>query len=874
MTAIVPGTGDQPQDSLPIDARAAEPVDGSPGGAASGTAPAPEGLTSLPSDLPATPSTGLSDAEAEARRARGLGNDTRIRTGRSYGEILRQNVFTVVNVLLMLIALVLVALGLFGDAAVTGVLVVVNIVVGLVQEIRAKRLLDRLSVLTRPTATVVRDGTERTIDPTLAVLGDLMIVRRGDQLLLDGEMREGSFQADESLLTGEADRIKKNPGDPVLSGSFCVDGEGRYIATKVGASSFANQLTAGARAFRDDKTPLQQSVARVLRAMSVLVALAAIPVVIGIYQQYHTLPPVETARAAAVLIALIPQGLVVMVTVTYALAITRLAGHNALIQRSNAVESMSRVSVLCLDKTGTLTTPNIEVGEVRALVDEAEVAVYLGAFVRSTTLQNRTSDAIRAAYPDGVKQPVVDEVPFSSELRWSAVAIRGGQLEGVLVLGAPEVLRPRLSGAGDGTLDAFVSLRAGEGRRVVVFARRRGDPVPLRGADETPTLPPDLEPMAVLVLREQIRPDARATLGRFAEAGVHLKLISGDNPETVAALSREVGLALGDRAVSGLDLESLDDSGLAAAVASASVFGRVPPSLKARLVLAIRSNGDWVAMVGDGVNDVLSLKQAHLGIAMQSGSQATRAVADIVLLGDSFAALPEAVLEGQRIIAGMHDSLHLFLTRAMYMALTIFGAALIGLEMPASPKHNTVLALLTVGIPALFLAFWAHPARPGTEALRRIMRLVMPPAVILTALGLPLYWLASRDGDVEAARTAFTTFAVFCGLGLLVLLDPPIGDSLSGADHDGPDWRPTVLAIGLLAVYALFFVVPAARDFFELAPLGWLEVVLIGLLAVAWAVLVMGAWRGRVYDRVEVTWRELRREVRTHRKRAEARPEP
>jgi cation-transporting ATPase E len=827
--------------------------------AADGQPIAPE----LPGNLPPTPASGLTDLEADARRARGLGNDARIGTGRSYGDILRENVFTVVNVLLILIALVLLVLGLFGDAAVTGVLVLVNIVVGLVQEVRAKQSLDRLSVLTRPTATIVRDGVERTVDPILAVLGDLMVIRRGDQLLLDGRVTEGSFEADESLLTGESDRIPKNVGDSVLSGSFCVDGEARYVATRVGAQSFANQLTAGARAFREDKTPLQRDVARVLRSMSLLVALAAIPVAFVLTRANGgVLPVVEGARAAAVLVALIPQGLVVMVTVTYALAIVRLAGNKALIQRSNAVESMSRVSVLCLDKTGTLTTPYIEVAEVRVLGEESELAEWLGAFVASTSLQNRTSEAIRVAYPNGRVCVVAEEVPFSSELRWSGIGIEDGNLSGLLVLGAPEVLRPHLVGAGKSDLDAFVSERASQGLRVVVFARRRGSGQDLTGADGKPALPPDLEPMAVLVLREQIRPDARATLARFNDAGVNLKLISGDNPETVAAIAGQVGLSLEGRAVSGLDLEDLDDAGLAAAVAAGSVFGRVPPSLKARLVLAIRSNGDWVAMVGDGVNDVLSLKQAHLGISMQSGSQATRAVADIVLLDDSFSALPEAVIEGQRIIAGMHDSLHLFLTRAMYMALVILGAALLGLAIPVTPKHNTVLALLTVGVPALFLALWAHPARPGTDSLRRILRLVVPAAAALTALGLPLYWWAAHDGDIAAARTAFTTLATFCGLGLLILLDPPVGDSLSGADHDGPDWRPTILAVALVAVYAVFFVVPWTRDFFELTPLPLGEFGAIAVLAFVWAVAVMLAWQGRVYDRVGVAWREVRHELK------------
>jgi cation-transporting ATPase E len=302
--------------------------------------------------------------------------------------------------------------------------------------------------------------------------------------------------------------------------------------------------------------------------------------------------------------------------------------------------------------------------------------------------------------------------------------------------------------------------------------------------------------------------------------------------------------------VSGIDLADLDDAALAEAVGAAQVFGRVPPSLKARLVSALRARGHWVAMVGDGVNDVLSLKQAHLGVSMQSGSQATRAVADIVLLDDSFAALPEAVIEGQRIISGMQDSLHLFLARAMYMSLVIFGAALLGLVLPVSPRHNTVLALITVGIPALFLAVWARPARPGLDSLRRILRLVIPPAGACAAIGLPVYAWFSRSGDVELARTAFTTFAVMCGLGLLPLLEPPIGESMSGADADGADPRPTILAIALLALYGLFFIVEPAREFFELAPLSLADVALIATLAAAWGLATMIAWHSRVVDRV------------------------
>ncbi len=794
--------------------------------------------------LPPTPPTGLTEEEAGRRSATGLGNDAVIRTGRTYFEIARENALVPVNVLLTAIAGVLLLLGLWGDAAVTIVLVLVNVVVGVYQEARAKQTLDRLSVLTRPTATVVRQGKERVVDQHEVVLGDALVVKLGDQLMLDGRVIAGAAEVDESLLTGESDRIPKGPGDEVLSGSICVSGEATYVATRVGGASFANQLTSQARAYREDQTPIQKDVARVMRAMSLLVALTAIPVAIAIYLR-SGVDVVEAARSAAVLVALVPQGLIVMVTVTYALAIIRLAGGKALIQHSNAVESMSRVDVLCLDKTGTLTTPLIELVKTNPFTTEDEVGTAMGEFLASATLATRSADALRGVYK-GEQRPIEEEVLFSSELRWSGVRFNDDR---GFVLGAPEVVGPHVEGTAQDDIKRLTDEWAADGLRVRAFAA-----LPpfskLHGDDDKPRIPDGVRAIGLFALREQLRPDARETLDRLAAAGVRLKLISGDNPQTVAALTRQIGLVIEGPPVSGLDLVDLDDAGLAEAVGKATIFGRVPPSLKARLVLALRSRGYWVAMVGDGVNDVLSLKQAHLGISMQSGSQATRAVADMVLLEDSFSALPKAVVEGQRIISGMQDSLHLFLARAMYMSLVILGAALLGLAMPVSPRHNTVLALVTVGIPALFLAFWARPARPGLDSLRRILRLIIPPAVLCAAIGIPLYWFFSQSGDLGLARTAFTTFAVFCGLGMLPLLEPPIGESLSGADADGADIRPSILAVALLALYAGFFVVTPVREFFELTLLPLSDVAVIAVLALIWGLLVMLFWWLRLVDRI------------------------
>ena len=795
-------------------------------------------------ELGETTESGLTDAEAARRRGLGMGNDAAIKTGRTYFEIFRDTALSPVNVILAAIALILALLGLYGDAAVTVVLVLLNVVVAVFQEGRAKRTLDRLSVLTRPTTTIVRDGQKRVVDQREAVLGDALIVGLGDQLTLDGRVIQGAMEVDESLLTGESDRIPKKQGDEVLSGSVCVSGTATYVATRVGADSFANKLTSAARAYREDLTPIQKDVARVLRAMSLLVLIAAIPVAISIYFR-QGLDVIEAARAAAVLVALIPQGLIVMVTVTYALAIVRLAGGKALIQRSNAVESMSRVDVLCLDKTGTLTTPLIELVRRNMFASDEEVQRALGDFLASATLATRSADALRVEFKGSPRQ-IADEVAFSSELRWSGLRFDDGT---GYVLGAPEVVGPKAGGEAGAEIKRLNSEWADEGLRVICFAALPANAT-LRGEAGAPMLPDGLRALSLFALREQIRPDARETLERLTAAGVRLKLISGDNPQTVAALTRQIGLVIEGPPVSGLDLVDLDDAGLSEAMGKATIFGRVPPSLKARLVQALRESGYWVAMVGDGVNDVLSLKQAHLGISMQSGSQATRAVADMVLLDDSFSALPVAVVEGQRIISGMQDSMHLFLARAMYMSLAIFGVALLGLAIPVSPRHNTVLALLTVGIPVLFLAVWARPARPGLDSLSRIVRLITPPAVVLALIGIPLYWFYSQGGDVAFARTAFTTFAVFCGLGLLPLLEPPIGESISGGDADGADIKPTLLAIALLGVYGLFFVIPPVRDFFELVPLPWPDVAFIAVLALIWAGLVMIFWWLRIVDRL------------------------
>jgi cation-transporting ATPase E len=394
-------------------------------------------------------------------------------------------------------------------------------------------------------------------------------------------------------------------------------------------------------------------------------------------------------------------------------------------------------------------------------------------------------------------------------------------------------------------MDAALEGWTSQGLRVLLFAFRP-EALPLTGAAGDPVLPADLVPAGLVALSDELRPEARETLARFAEAGIQLKIISGDNPETVGALARQAGME-DVREASGLELAQMDEAAFEQTAREANVFGRITPQQKERLVRTLRSGGTYVAMIGDGVNDVLALKQANLGIAMQSGSQATRGVADMVLLQDSFGALPAAFREGQRIFRGMRDILCLFLVRTIYVTLVIGGAALLGAEFPVTPKQNSVLALLTVGIPTLALAAWARPGPPARSLAYSVARFVFPAAVTVTAIALPLYLLyVVLSDDVSLARTVLTITAVLCGLVLILFLEPPAPGAQGWLKRD---LRPIVLAAGMLALFIVILVVPRFRDFFELVPLRPYDYALIVVAVAAWARATWWVWRAGLFER-------------------------
>jgi cation-transporting ATPase E len=823
---------------------------------------------------------GLSEAEALARRKRGQGNDVRLPTSRSYRDILTRNVFTFINIVLFGIGVVLVGIGRVNDAVVSVGIISMNILIGIFQEMRAKRQLDRIALLNRPKITLIRDGREEEADPSEIVLGDILRLRPGDQIVVDGEViGDGRMEIDESLLTGESDLIFKGEGDRLLSGSYCVSGTGVYEATGVGRESYAHQLTAEARSFRVVQTPLQRDidlVIRILTALSIFIGLLLIFSVL-----LNAIPLVQSAQMAAVIAGLVPNGLFLMVVVAYAMGALRIVRYGALIQQANSVESLSNVDVLCMDKTGTLTSNRIRFHELKPIgIEKNELEALLGDFAKSSSVLNRTGDAIQETFA-GKALPLVEEVQFSSERKWSALIFENQKWKGAYVLGAFEMLRPNLTSEFD--LEKDIGEWSDIGLRVLVFARQP-EVESLFDEQLKPRMPTRLSPIGLLSFSDELRPALKETLAGFADAGIELKVISGDDPQTVGSLARQAGLSgASGPVVSGLDLDAMDDGTIEQVVDQASIFGRINPSQKERLINALRRHGHYVAMIGDGVNDVLSLKKANLGIAMQSGSAATRAVADMVLLNDSFSALPPAFLEGQRIINGMKDILRLFLTRALYFSLLIIGTAVIGIGFPFVPTHATLIMLLTVGIPTLALAAWARPGGvPKHGLIREVIHFVFPAAISTALVGLLIYTLAYSqvsevglfslpddaleglrtrfdhlnlneveflsEAAVRAAQTSLTVFTSLAGLLLVIFVEPPTRFFVAGDVFSG-DWRPTVLAVGMFLLFLAVLTVEPMRDFFELLILsGETYAAILGLVLV-WTLLLRGLWRGRWLER-------------------------
>ncbi len=705
---------------------------------------------------------------------------SRSRTGRSYASIVRANVFTVFNLILAVAGAMTLAFGEWQDALFLGVLVA-NASIGTVQEVRAKRALDRLTLLIAPHARVVRDGAVRPLPVEEIAVGDRVRLEPGDQLLADGVVEEASMlRLDESILTGESFLVARAPGDEVLSGSFAVEGTGTYTVTAVGASSYAERVTGEARTFRHPRSPLERALNRLLYVLvGVMVPLG---IVLG-YALWHRQTPLDEAvpTAVAAVVTLIPEGLILLTSLTFAVAAVRMARRGALAQQLNGIESLASVDVLCLDKTGTLTEAALRVAGV---VGPDGLPEQLGRYAASASARNRTLEAIAAAYPAGAEEPA-EEVPFSSRRRFGALRLGGVGY----VLGAPEHFEL-------GPLAAEVERAARDGRRVLAFGT----------SQELEAERPRAH--GLVLLAEQLRPEARSTIEWFRRQGVELKVLSGDRAETAAAIARDAGIA--GPAFDASNLPA-DDGELRRIALDHAVLGRISPADKRRVVEALTAAGRYVAMVGDGVNDVPSLKAARLAIAQGSGTQMARSVADVVLVSGDFAAVPAMVEEGRQILRNVQRVAKLFVTKSVFASFLVLSIGLTPTAYPLLPRHLTLAASLTIGIPGFFLALAPSSGPYSSEGfLRELARFALPAG---TAAGLGvvssyLFALNVLDLPVESARTVAVTVVVLVGLYLLLALEASGGKRSAAV---------SLLCLILLASYALVLVVPFARDFFALA---------------------------------------------------------
>jgi cation-transporting P-type ATPase E len=791
-----------------------------------------------------SPETGLSSQEAAAR-LRKLGPPPE-NSSRSMSSIVAGNVFTLFNAIIGAFFVLDLGLGLYADS-IFGLIAVVNSSIGIYQEKKAKETLDEIAVLVAPHARVIRDGAEVQLTAEEVVPGDIIHVGPGDQLVADGEVLSSrGLTMDESLLTGEADGIEKASGDRVLSGSFCVAGSGHYVVDAVREDSYAGRIAGEARTFRHPPSPLQEEVNRVIIASTyVMLPLAAILLIslevrsVGLHEAAQT--------ATAGLVTLIPEGLVLLMSVTFAVAAVRLARRDTLVQQMSATESLASVDTICVDKTGTLTAGELRLTGVEYAdgVDPDAGAAALGRFAASAGDRNKTLETIAQKFP-GQAGRISGEVPFSSEWKWSGLSLAGSNSGGATyVLGAPDILAERGALSLPPRLAQKLEQETAAGRRVVAFGQS-SQALPSEPAADAP---PQLTPLALVVLEESLRPDAAETLAFMREQEVDLKLISGDAAATVTAVAYAVGVPRETGVVEGPDLPE-DEEGLKRAALENTIFCRIKPEQKKALVGALVAAGRYVAMIGDGVNDVPALKRARMAVAMGSGAQVTKGVADVVLLKDQFSRLPEAVGQGRRIARNIHRLGRLYLTKTVYAATLILLVAVPGFAFPFLPRHLTVAALLTIGIPSFVLALMPSEGPLYRGRLLRALAAFAVPAGVATALASILsFFLVDTvaGGTLEDGRTAATSTLIALGLAFILLLERG-----PGREHIAIQSNMLGMAMGLGGAYAGILAVPALRDFFDLVLLGPAEWFLVFLTVAVGLTIASGIWKLPQIERLEV----------------------
>jgi cation-transporting ATPase E len=735
--------------------------------------------------------TGLSQAEVAARAAAGQSNTAIAKSSRSVSDILRANILTPFNALLLTLATVVTIIDQSILNSLFGVIMIVNSGIGIFQELKAKRMLDKLAILHAPHAHVVRDGREQEVAVSEVVLGDTVHLKLGDQIVADGKIiQSGDMEIDESLLTGESDPVVKKVGQAVLSGSIVVAGEGYAVVTAVGDEAYATKIAEAAKRFQRAHSELLTSTNLLLKWISWMLVVVAPLLIWGQLRIDGGEWRDAVIHATAAIVGMIPEGLVLLTSMAFMLATVTLVRRQVLVQQMPAVEGLARVDTLLLDKTGTLTEGNvrfeamIEVGERG---DAAAINRVLATLAGRTA--NPTNDAIQRALKNVKPLKFKSEVPFSSSRKWSAVTVADGAH---WVFGAPEVLFAR-----DADNPTYKQARkiAGEGKRVLVLMSSRT-------AARTDKLPSKLEPRALVILSEKVRSDAAKTLRYFAEQGVDIKVISGDSPLTVAAVARRVGLTV-KRPFDARELPD-DPAELSKIVLEYNVFGRVQPEQKRLITKILQSQGHVVAMTGDGVNDTLALKDADIGIAMNSGAPATKAVAELVLLDNKFSHLPKVLAEGRRVIANIERVANLFVIKNVYSLVLALAVTVAGLTYPYLPVQMSIISVLTIGLPAFCLALVPNSRRYQPGFLKRVLSFAVPVGIVGAAAMMVNYTLLGRLGLSQAAAGTSTSIVLMMvSMTALVCLARPLRG-----------WKLGLVA-GLAGVFVVALLAPPIAQLLE-----------------------------------------------------------
>lgn len=792
-------------------------------------------LATGPEDGPAgiDVTQGLTKDQVAERVAAGLTNDVPDRASRSIRDIVRGNVFTRINAILTVLLVIVLATGSIIDGM-FGLLIIANSGIGIIQEIRAKRTLDALAIVSQAKPVVRRDGVAAPLAPREVVLDDIIELGSGDQIVVDGEVVDAAaLEVDESLLTGEADPVRKDQGDHLLSGSFVAAGSGTYRATKVGADAYAAKLAEEAGKFTLVHSELRSGIDKILAFITYLMIPAGALIIVN--QLFTIGVPVRAALngMVAALVPMVPEGLVLMTSLAFAVGVVRLGKRQCLVQELPAIEGLARVDVVCADKTGTLTENGMRLARIDTVpggVGEDVVKAALGAMAAADPRPNASVLAIGESLPDTSGWGAASAVaPFSGARKWSGQSY--GE-HGHWILGAPDVL-----------LDPSTDVA-----RQAEEVGSAGLRVLLLGSSDLPVddaaAPGIFTPQALVVLEQKIRPDAHETLDYFASQQVAVKVISGDNAISVGAVASSLGLDGGDRPI---DARGLPDEreALADTLESSTTFGRVRPDQKREIVGALQSRGHTVAMTGDGVNDVLALKDADIGVSMGSGSPATRAVAQIVLLDNKFATLPYVVAEGRRVIGNIERVSNLFLTKTVYSVVLAFLIGLTGLlsqvfhfeplPYPFLPRHVTIAAWFTIGIPAFILSLAPNNERARSGFVSRVMRLALPSGLIIGITTFISYVLAYQGPDqsqtekVQAGTSALITLIMIAVWVLAVVARPY-------------SWWKIVLIGASVVAYLILFALPFTREFFQLDPSNIAATTLALTLGAIGVVLVELVW--------------------------------